>query len=71
MLNEWAACHIEREEDIRDLFVPNFYFGCEPDDPLISWAFSTSTNPASFYANMNPGFFKGTVVEKAVESAIA
>ncbi len=120
MLDEWAACQIDCEEDIRDLFIPHFYFGCEPDDPLISWAFNgrvnpfearlqvlfssdighwdvpdmrkvteeayelvekgliaeddfrdfVFTNPASFYANMNPGFFKGTVVEKEVKSAI-
>jgi predicted TIM-barrel fold metal-dependent hydrolase len=120
MLDEWAACQIEREEDVHDLFIPRFYFGCEPDDPLISWAFNTRvnpfaarlqvlfssdighwdvpdmrkvteeayelvekgliaeddfrdfvfTNPASFYARTNPGFFKGTVVEKEVKSAI-
>jgi predicted TIM-barrel fold metal-dependent hydrolase len=38
-LNEWAACGIARKEDIRDLFVPRFFFGCEPDDRLIALAF--------------------------------
>ena len=116
MLDEWAACQIERVEEIRDLFVPNFYFGCEPDDPITAWAFNTRvnpfgarlsvlfssdighwdvpdmrevveeayelveksliteedfrdfvfTNPVSFYASMNPGFFTGTVVDKEV-----
>ena len=32
--DEFGACGITRPEDIRDLFVPNFYFGCEADDPL-------------------------------------
>jgi len=45
MLDEWAPCHIERAEDIRDLFVPNFYFGCEADDPINAWAFNTKVNP--------------------------
>lgn len=44
-LDEWAACAIERPEDIRDLFVPNFYFGCEADDPINAWAFNTKVNP--------------------------
>jgi len=116
MLDEWAACQIERVGEIRDLFVPNFYFGCESDDPITAWAFNTRvnpfgarlsvlfssdtghwdvpdmrevveeahelveksliteedfrdfafTNPVSFYASMNPGFFTGTVVEKEV-----
>jgi predicted TIM-barrel fold metal-dependent hydrolase len=116
-LDDWAACRIERAEDIRDLFVPNFYFGCEADDPMNAWAFNgkvnpfgarlqamlssdighwdvpdirevlaeayelvdkqviTSadfrdfvfTNPATLYSGMNPDFFKGTVVQGAVE----
>ena len=28
-LDEWAKCEIATEEDIRDLFIPNFFFGCE------------------------------------------
>jgi predicted TIM-barrel fold metal-dependent hydrolase len=44
-LDEWAACGIERAEDVRDLFVPHFYFGCEADDPMVAWAFSAKTNP--------------------------
>jgi predicted TIM-barrel fold metal-dependent hydrolase len=44
-LDEWAACEIEKAEDIRDLFVPNFFFGCEADDPLTTTAFNTRVNP--------------------------
>lgn len=44
-LDEWAACAIEQEEDIRDCFVPNFYFGCEADDPMTVWAFNDKINP--------------------------
>ena len=43
-LDEFAACQIQREEDIRDLFVPHFYFGCEADDPINAWAFNTRVN---------------------------
>ena len=32
-------------EDIYDLFVPRFYFGCEADDPLTAWAFDKRINP--------------------------
>jgi hypothetical protein len=43
--DEYAACKIEKKEDIRDLFVPRFYFGCEADDPMVAWAFDTRINP--------------------------
>ncbi len=121
MLDEWAACKIERAEDIRDLFVPSFYFGCEADDPITAWAFNTRVNPygarlqvlfssdighwdvpdmrevvgeayelvekglidedefrkfvftnsVSFYGSTNPEFFKGTKVEKEVNSIVS
>ena len=45
MLDEFAACGIEKKSDIRDLFVPNFYFGCEADDPMNAWAFNDKVNP--------------------------
>ncbi|HEX4244030.1 MAG TPA: amidohydrolase family protein, partial [Acidimicrobiales bacterium] len=45
MLDEWAACGIEGAEDIKELFVDRFYFGCEADDPLTSMAFNTNVNP--------------------------
>ena len=44
-LDDWVACQIEREEDIRDLFVPNFFFGCEADDPTNSLAFNDKLLP--------------------------
>ena len=28
-LDDYFRCRIERAEDIRELFVPRFYFGCE------------------------------------------
>ncbi len=50
-LDDYAACKIKRPEDIRDLFVNNFYFGCEADDPLNSYAFNRKANP--YGAKMN------------------
>jgi predicted TIM-barrel fold metal-dependent hydrolase len=113
---DFAASGIESAEDIRDVFIRNFRFGCEADDPLNAMAFDTRTNPfgaklraifssdighwdvpdmsrvveeawelveeghfsaldfeefsfsnaASMYAEANPSFFDGTVIEKAV-----
>lgn len=37
--------------DIRDLFVPSFYFGCEADDPLNALAFDPKLN--RFGARLN------------------
>ncbi len=45
MVDEFSHAMIQRAEDIRDLFVPNFYFGCEADDPLVGWAFAGNVNP--------------------------
>ena len=44
-LDDFAACGIRRAEDICELFTRNFYFGCEADDPINSWAFNTHINP--------------------------
>lgn len=52
-LDDWAACGIEKPQDIRDLFVPSFYFGCEADDPTNAMAFSKA-NP--FGARLNAVF---------------
>jgi len=121
MLDEFAACGIEQAEDIKRLFVDPFYFGCEADDPLTSYAFNTKlnpfgaelhammgsdiahwdvpdmaevleeawemvdhgwideaafrkftfSNPVDFYTGTNPQFFKGTVVEGAVDQYLA
>ncbi len=43
--NEWEASGIEKKEDVHDRFVPNFFFGCEADDPGVAWAFNTKANP--------------------------
>lgn len=51
--DDYAACGIERPEDIRDLFAPNFYFGCEADDPVAP-AFDTRANP--YGARLNAMF---------------
>ncbi len=53
-LDDFAACAIKRAEDIRDLFAPNFYFGCEADDPINAWAFNRKLNP--FGARLNAMF---------------
>jgi hypothetical protein len=44
-LDEFAAARIRQKEDIRDLFVPSFFFGCESDDPTVTYAFAAKANP--------------------------
>jgi hypothetical protein len=44
-LDDYFRCKIAGKQDIRDLFVPRFYFGCEADDPANAWAFNTKANP--------------------------
>src|SRR5206468_3342624 len=120
-LDDYFRCKIERREDIRELFVTRFYFGCEADDPINAWAFNRRANPLGarlnaifssdighfdvpdmaavvpeayelvehglmtdddfrdfmfanavrFWGEVNPDFFKGTVVETAAASALA
>jgi hypothetical protein len=53
-LDEFAAAMVDSVEDIRDRFVPNFYFGCEADDRLVAWAFNERCNPAG--ARLRPIF---------------
>lgn len=43
--HELDALGIEKAEDLRSLFEPNFYFGCEADDPLVALAFNRKMNP--------------------------
>ncbi|HYK64825.1 MAG TPA: amidohydrolase family protein, partial [Patescibacteria group bacterium] len=50
-LDDFQACGIERAEQIRDLFIPHFYFGCEADDPANAWAFSAKANPYGAHLN--------------------
>jgi predicted TIM-barrel fold metal-dependent hydrolase len=120
-LDDYFRCQIERKEDIRELFVPRFYFGCEADDPINAWAFNRRANPMGarlnalfssdighfdvpdmgevvpeahelvehglitaddfrdfmfanavrFWGEVNPDFFKGTVVEKQAAEVLA
>ena len=44
-INDFAAMNIRCEQDLRDRFIPNFYFGCEADDPLSCIAFDRRINP--------------------------
>ena len=43
-LDDFAACGIRNEQDIHDLFIPNFYFGCEADDRTTAYAFNDRLN---------------------------
>jgi len=120
-LDDYFRCKIEKKSDLRDLFVPRFYFGCEADDPSNAWAFNRKANPMGarlnalfssdvghfdvpdmaevvpeayelvehgliddddfrdfmftnavrFWGEVNPDFFKGTVVEKAAAEVLA
>ena len=45
MIDDFAACGIERVEDLRDRFIPNFFFGCEADDPTNALAFQPELWP--------------------------
>ncbi len=44
-LDDYFRCKVTRKDDLRDLFVPRFYFGCEADDPVNAWAFNRRANP--------------------------
>jgi predicted TIM-barrel fold metal-dependent hydrolase len=53
-LDEFASAALESVADIRDRFVPNFYFGCEADDRLVTWAFAEHVNASG--ARLRPIF---------------
>ncbi|MGE0824781.1 MAG: amidohydrolase family protein [Candidatus Binatia bacterium] len=53
-LDDYAACKISKAEDIKDLYVKNFYFGCEADDRMNVLAFNRQANP--FGAQINALF---------------
>lgn len=115
-IDDWKALDASSCEDIRDLFIDSFYFGCEADDAMNYTAFNAKANkfgaklkamfssdlghwdvvdfgdvldeayeqtekglmteedfrdfvfvnPARFVTEMNPNYFKGTVVEDPV-----
>jgi hypothetical protein len=50
-IDEWGRCGVTHKDDIRDLFVPNFFFGCEGDDSMTALAFDTRKN--AFGARLN------------------
>jgi hypothetical protein len=120
-LDDYFRCRNIRAEDLRELFVPRFYFGCEADDPTNAWAFNRRANPLGarlnalfssdighfdvpdmtqvvpeayelvehelitaedfggfmfanavrFWGEVNPDFFKGTVVARAAGEVLA
>jgi predicted TIM-barrel fold metal-dependent hydrolase len=53
-LDEFGALGAKTVEEVRDLFAPRFYFGCEADDPMVAWAFAERLNPAG--AQLRPMF---------------
>lgn len=50
-VDDWAACKISSVQDVYDLFVPNFYFGCEADDPSNLWAFKGKTRLKAIFSS--------------------
>src|SRR5216110_3443831 len=120
-VDDYFRCKITKKADLKELFVPRFYFGCEADDPINAWAFNRKANPMNarlnalfssdighmdvpdmtrvlpeayelvehelltdgdfrdfmftnavrFWGEVNPDFFKGTVVEKQAAEVLA
>ena len=50
-LDDFARCEIEDANQIQDLFVRPFYFGCEADDRMTCLAFDTNLNPGGVRLN--------------------
>ncbi len=44
-LDDFALAGIEKKTDLRDKFMPNFFFGCEADDRMDAIAFNDKLNP--------------------------
>jgi hypothetical protein len=51
--DEWRHVGITSKQDIRDKFVPRFFFGCEADDRTVAFAFSRAN---AFEARLQPVF---------------
>ena len=47
LLDEFARCPIASAADLRDHFVPNFFFGCEAEDPSVAWALDGASLPGN------------------------
>ena len=43
--DSFAALHVSTADELQQLFVDRFYFGCEGDDPVMPSAFDTIRNP--------------------------
>ncbi len=43
--DDYAACRVRNREELAGLFVDNFYFGCEADDPMNAAAFDRALIP--------------------------
>ena len=52
ILDEFSRCSIKAKQDIRDHFVPNFYFGCEAEDPSVAWSLDGSSLPMGARLNV-------------------
>ncbi|MDR2613804.1 MAG: amidohydrolase family protein [Candidatus Accumulibacter sp.] len=50
--DDYALAGVESVEDIRDRFVPNFYFGTEADDRTLGLAFNAKAAPLNTQVNM-------------------
>src|SRR5216117_2795314 len=44
-VDDYFRCKITKKADLKELFVPRFYFGSEADDPINAWAFNRKANP--------------------------
>jgi len=44
-IDDWRSCEVSSAEELAELFVPRFYFGCEGDDRMNALAFDTRLNP--------------------------
>jgi predicted TIM-barrel fold metal-dependent hydrolase len=49
--DDFGLAGIESPEEIRDLFIPNFFFGCEADDPTNALAFDDARLPFGVHLN--------------------
>jgi hypothetical protein len=50
-IDEFARCAIAGKVDIRELFIPKFFFGCEGDDRMSALAFDSRKNPMGVRLN--------------------
>ena len=45
--DEWTALGVSSRQELIDLYVQHFYFGCEADDMSVAWAFNSKLNPGN------------------------